>query len=136
MAKNFPSKRIDRSKFLDFQKVANSFIEGGKLANEFGYYNASGVLVIHAVIALADALTIKFASRKAKGDSHYDIITLLKDSIPENFMNNNAINNFKKLIDHKNIVSYSGDIYYKKDIDKLMKQYDRFANWAINLLQQ
>jgi hypothetical protein len=136
MAKNFPSKRIARSKFLDFQKVANSFIEGGILANEFGYHNAAGVLVIHAVIALADALTIKFAGRKAKGKSHYDIITLLNDSIPENFINNNAINNFKKLIDHKNIVSYSGDIYYKKDIDKLMKHYERFANWANNLLDQ
>lgn len=85
---------------------------------------------------MADALTIKFAGRKAKGESHYDIIALLKDYIPENIMNNNALNNFKKLIDHKNIVSHSGDMYYKKDIDKQMKNYERFAHWSFNLLEE
>lgn len=136
MGKNSPSKKIDRNKYLDFRKVADSFIEGGKLAGEFGYYNAAGVLIIHSVIALADAITIKYTGRKAKGDSYYDVITLLKNTMPQNKLNDNAINNFKKLIDHKNIVSYSGNIYRKKDVDKLIKHYERFASWAVDILEE
>ncbi len=95
MIKNFPSKKFDRNKYLDFEKVANSFIEGGKLAIEFGYYNAAGVLIIHSVIALADAITIKYSARKAKGDSHYDVISMLKDVVPPRLVNNTAINNLR-----------------------------------------
>lgn len=36
---------------------------------------------------------------------------------------------FKK-VDHKNLVSYSGSIYYKKDIDKLFRHYRHLLNWA------
>lgn len=99
-------------------------------AYAFEYYNAAGVLVIHAAIALADSVTIKLAGKKCSGDSYYDIIELLRQVTPSSVNKNKALDQFKKLIDHKNQVSYHGDIYYKKDVDKLLKYFERFRSWV------
>ncbi len=136
MKSNFPTKKIDINKYKDFIRVAKSFSEGAELADEFGYYNAAGVLVIHAAIALADAITIKTLAKKVTGDSHYDVLALLKNSLSNQTNTKRALNHFEQLIHHKNLVSYSGDIYYKKDVDKLFKHYTRFENWANTILEQ
>ena len=136
MVKKVSSKKYPINKFKDFIKVAESFNNGAVLAIEHEYYNAAGVLIIHAAIAYADAITIKYSSSKASGDSHYDIIGLLKDSIPPQHKNNSALDHFKKLIDHKNMVSYSGDIYFESDIVRLKKHFARFSDWAKSILEQ
>ena len=135
MAKNLPTRRVEQNRYLDFKKVAENFQEAGELAFEFGYYNAAGVLIIHSAIAFADAITIKFSSQKMKGDSHYDVIALLNNVLPPEKKSKRALSHFNKLIDHKNLISYSGDIYSKSDIEKLMKHFGRFSEWAITILE-
>ncbi|MHB8580416.1 MAG: hypothetical protein ACYDA4_11240 [Ignavibacteriaceae bacterium] len=130
-----PVKKIEVNKYLDFIKVSKDFSNGCESAYTFEYYNAAGVLVIHAVIALADAVTIKLSGKKCSGDSHYDIIDLLKLVTPPSQNKNKALDQFKKLVDHKNKVSYYGDIYLKKDVDKLLKYFERFKSWADSLLK-
>lgn len=126
-------KKIDVNKNLDFEKISMDFANGCHSAYTFEYYNAAGVLVIHAAIALADSATIKLAGKKCSGDSHYDIIELLRQVTPPSTSKNKALDQFKKLIDHKNQVSYYGDIYYKKDVDKLLKYFERFKTWVESL---
>ncbi len=135
MVKKVPRRKFNSIKSNDFNNVSESFIKGAELAYEFEYHNAAGVLIIHAAIALADAVTIKLSSQKCSGDNHYEIISLLKDVTPDSKLKNNAVNQFKNLIDHKNAVSYSGDIYLKKDLDKLFKHFDRFSKWAQSILE-
>ena len=136
MASRIFSVRIDNNKYLDFIKVAENFKNGAELAIEFGYYNAAGVLIVHSAIALADSITIKYSSSKIKGDSHYDIIALLKNVLPPKLMNDSAVDHLKKIIDQKNSVSYSGDIYHKADIAKLNKHFVRFSGWANSILER
>lgn len=131
-----PTKKIDVNKYLDFQKISKDFSEGSKAAYTFEYFNASGVLIIHAAIALADAVTIKLSGRKCSGESHYDILDFLKHVTPVSQSKKRAIDQFEKLIDHKNKVSYLGDIYDKKDVDKLLKYYERFEIWASSQLKK
>ncbi|MGA7723244.1 MAG: hypothetical protein WCA84_18905 [Ignavibacteriaceae bacterium] len=129
-----PVKKIDVNKYLDFIKVSDDFSNGSESAYTFEYYNAAGVLVIHAAIALADAVTIKLSGKKCSGESHYDIIDLLRLVTPPSQNKNKSLDQFKKLIDHKNKVSYYGDIYFKKDVDKLLNHFKRFKSWAGMLL--
>lgn len=130
-----PVKKIEVNKYFDFIKVSKDFANGCESAYTFEYYNAAGVLVIHSVIALADAVTIKLSGKKCSGDSHYDIIDLLKRVTPPSQNKSKALDQFKKLVDHKNKVSYYGDIYLKKDVDKLLKYFERFKSWADSLLK-
>jgi hypothetical protein len=135
MVSKIPYIKNNNSKYLDFIKVAENFKEGAELAFEFGYYNAAGVLIVHSAIALADSITIKYSSSKIKGDSHYDVIALMKNILPPKLKNNAAIDHLKKIIDQKNLVSYSGDIYHKSDIIKLNKHFERFSIWANSILE-
>ena len=130
------SNRISMNKSLasNFIQVSNNFNEGANVAFEYEYYNAAGVLIVHAAIALADALTIKLGGVKCKGENHNEILGLLKDLSPAGTQRNVALNQLEAIISHKNAVSYSGSIYDKKDIEKLLKHFQRFSNWALSIL--
>ncbi|MFH0992121.1 MAG: hypothetical protein V1799_19130 [bacterium] len=41
----------------------------------------------------------------------------------------------RRIIDHKNAVSYAGHLYSQKDVDNLWKLVERFRAWAIQLLE-
>lgn len=126
-------KKVDYNKHLDFKKISKDFENGSESAYAFEYYNAAGVLIIHAAIALADSITVRLAGKKCSGESHYEIIELLRQVTPDGSNKSAAVDQFKKLIDHKNKVSYHGDIYYKKDVDKLIKYFQRFKSWIDSL---
>jgi len=134
MTKKSISSIIERSKFIGFKNVAVNFAEGAKVAYEYEYYNAAGVLLVHAAIALADALTIKKGGLKCKGDNHFEIINLIREIIEQDPKAKSAINQLEEIISFKNDVSYSGNIYLKSDIDKLFKHFNRFYNWADRIL--
>ena len=65
------SKRasIPRSKYQDYVRVAESFCAGAEAAKAFEYWNAAGVLIVHAAIAYSDAMTIKIGGMKSQGDA-------------------------------------------------------------------
>ncbi len=135
MSSKSPKKKIEPARYLDFLEVAKNFYEGAKVASEYSYYNAAGVLIVHSAIAYSDAISIKNKGIKIQGDNHYEIISLLDDLIAPSEKKKKAIIQLKHIIDHKNKVSYSGDIYSKKDIELLWKQIDRFKAWAEELLK-
>jgi hypothetical protein len=134
MVKRIKNKRIESNRFRDFYKVADDFYEGAKTSMEFEYYNAAGVLAVHSAIAYADALTIKIASQKSSGDNHYDVINLLDNIIPDSLKKRNALLQLGKLIDHKNFVSYSGELSAKTDIEKHLKFLERFKSWVNEII--
>lgn len=134
MVRRTRAKTFDTVRYKSFLSVAANFEEAAALAFEFEYFNASGVLYIHSAIALADAITIKLASQKSSGDNHYEVINLIEKVVPVNRINKKAVTNFKSLIDHKNLISYTGDIYHKKDLDKIRRYFNNFKTWAVSLL--
>jgi hypothetical protein len=135
MVKKVPSKVYDSIKYKSFMKVAVNFKEAADLAFEFDYFNASGVLYIHSAIAYSDAITVKLSGKKCSGENHYEVIQLLENVVPGVRINSKAFNSLKSLIDHKNLISYTGDIYQKKDLEKIRKSFNRFREWAENLLK-
>jgi hypothetical protein len=134
MSKRVPRKKVDFTEYKKFQIVADNFYKAAQIASEYEYYNAAGVLIIHSAIALSDSITIKLSSFKVSGDNHYEILTLLRETLPESNDTRQALNHLEKLIHHKNAVSYSGEIYYKKDISLLWKHFERYKNWADKII--
>ena len=130
MVKHPPVKKVNKDKYLSFVHVAESFAGAANVAKEFDYPNAAGVLIIHAVIAYADALTIKREGLKCKGENHYEVISLLSDKMPFSSDRQKALDHFNAVISHKNMISYHGQIYTKGDVNKLFKHAERFISWA------
>jgi len=121
---------VEKHKYHDYKVVADNFYHGADVAYEYEYYNAAGVLIVHAAIAYSDAITIKLHGIKSHGDDHQELVSLLKNvtgNLPENRY---AIQKLSKIIEHKNLVSYDGNIYEKKDINLMRKLIDRYKSWA------
>lgn len=135
MTRKTIKKSVDKGKAKDYKKVAESFYGGAEAAKEFEYWNAAGVLIVHSAIAYADAVSIKFGGVKSQGQDHNQTITLLKEILSESIENRKAFRQLEKIIAHKNAVSYSGDVYESKDVEKLWKNFERFKNWAESLLK-
>ena len=62
---------VDRSRSRDYAAVAKYFMQGAELAKEFEYWNADGVLIVHAAIAYTDAITIKVGGVKSPGEDQW-----------------------------------------------------------------
>lgn len=132
------SKRISvpRSKHHDYIKVADSFCSGAEAAKAFDYWNAAGVLIIHAAIAYTDAVTIKVGGVKSQGDDHMAAVDLVREVVVLDKSGQTAVNHLWRMIQEKNIVSYQGEVYTRQDVDKLWKHLERYKPWALSVLGQ
>lgn len=129
-------KSVSRSKSGDFAHLADVFYKGAELAREFEYWNAAGVLIVHAAIAYADALTIKVGGVKSGGKDHMGAVDLLKEVVVLDEDGRKAVKHLARMIEQKTLVSYSGEIYAKEDIDMLWKHLGRYRAWAALMLAE
>jgi hypothetical protein len=135
MTTKSPRKKVDSSRYLGFKEVAQNFYEGAKIAAEYSYYNAAGLLIVHSAIAYSDAISIKQRGVKIQGENHYEVISLLDDLIAHTEEKKKALKHLKSIIDNKTRVSYTGDVYHKKDIDSLWKHFERYKTWCDKILK-
>ncbi|KUO62920.1 MAG: hypothetical protein RBS48_11615 [Ignavibacteriaceae bacterium] len=121
---------VEKSDYIKFRTIAQKFYEGALSEIKMMRWNAAGLLIVHSAIAYADSLTVKYDGCKSKSDNHQDTVILLEQLMPTESQKNNAILQLGRLIDHKTTVAYSGDLYDKDDIDKLLKHLERFKTWV------
>jgi HEPN domain-containing protein len=125
---------VSRSKAVSYRAVAENFFQGADVARQFEYWNAAGVLIVHAAIAYADAISIRLGSVKSRGEDHHETIALLEELLTAGEERRKALHQLRRIIDQKNAVSYSGEIYRRKDVEELWKLASRFREWAIQVL--
>ena len=130
MARKNVRKEVDKTKSLDHLKVAESFAGGAEVAKDFEYWNAAGILIVHAAVAYADAMCIKYGGVKSQGEDHNQVVALLREILSVNDENKKAFIQLEKIIAHKTSVSYSGDVYDEKDVENLWKNFERFKRWV------
>jgi len=135
MVKSFKKITVNKTKIADYIYVAKNFFSGAEVAAEYEYWNAAGVLIVHSAIAYADAVSIKYGGVKSKGDDHQNVVNLIDSLVANSEEKKKALIHLSKIITHKNIVSYSGNIYGKKDIEKLWKYLERFVFWSEKLIK-
>ena len=135
MVRKTVRKKVDNIKSTDYKSVAVSFFGGAEVAKEYGYWNAAGLLIDHSAIAYADAVSIKFGGVKSQGEDHNQTVTLLKEILAASDENQRAYKHLEKIIAHKTSVSYSGDVYNRKDVEHLWKNFERLKRWAELILK-
>lgn len=134
MVRGSVRKSVDRAKSANYQAVAESFHGAAEVAKEYEYWNAAGILIVHAAIAYADAIAIKIGGVKSQGEDHHDTAALLEELIASSETKKRALNHLRSIIDHKTSVSYSGELYGKTDVDQLWKHMERFRSWVLEVL--
>ena len=127
-------RQVDRSRWRQFSAVGEHFAQAAQLATEFQYWNAAGVLQVHAAIALTDALTIKAGGVKSAGEDHLLAADLLETVLVMDAEAKRAIGHLRALIQEKTLVSYSGEIYRQEDVRRMARHLNRYRTWADRLL--
>jgi len=135
MARGGVRKAVDRAEFASYVQVADGFRQAAETAEAFEYWNAAGLLIVHAAIAYADALNIRTAGVKSQGEDHHESIALLRENTAASEAQRNALEHLAKILDHKNAVAYSGAIYTARDTAVLRRHLDRFRRWAVSVLE-
>ncbi|MBU1297647.1 MAG: hypothetical protein KKB77_00640 [Bacteroidetes bacterium] len=110
MAKRISRKLVNRQKYYDYNIVAQQFYEAAEVAKDFKYWNAAGVLIVHAAIAYTDAISIKISGQKSSSENHEDAIALVDSIVANGDEKKKAMNQLRKIIAEKTMVSYAGDL--------------------------
>jgi HEPN domain. len=127
-------KSIDRSKYREYQRVAEHFYEAAKDSVDLEYWTAAAVLIVHAAIAYADALCIKVAGQRSVGESHEHTVTLLEEQVAGRDEKKKALNQLRYIIEEKTRVSYLGEMISPSQTKDLLKRLERFREWVISIL--
>lgn len=122
--------QVPRPRGQDYCAVADSFFNGAQVAKDFEYWNAAGVLIVHAAIAYTDALTIKFGGVRSKGEDHMAAADLLRQVARLDETDLLQVRHLERIINEKNRVSYEGEIFHQKDIEPLWKHLTRYREWV------
>ena len=117
MATESKRTNVNKTDAIKFKAIADDFYNCAALAVDAKRWNAAGLLIIHAAIAYADAVTIKYAGVKSSGENHNDVVRLLETKVRISEVKSNALNQLERLIAHKTTIAYSGELYDEKDIN-------------------
>jgi ABC-type transport system involved in cytochrome bd biosynthesis fused ATPase/permease subunit len=136
MARRTARKSVERTRYHEYEQVANHFFEAARDAMELEYWTAAGVLIVHAAIAYADALCIQQAGVRSGADNHEEAIVLLEQALPASEGTSSAIKHLRRIIDEKTKVSYLGELYSRSQTKALWDHLDRFRLLAKKILQR
>ena len=136
MAKRGRRTAVHRSKYRQYQTVADHFFVAAKDSMDIEYWTAAGVLIVHSGIAYADALCIQKAGEKSSGENHEDALTLLEEVIAGELEKTNAISQLRRIVEEKTKVSYLGNLYSAKQCEELWRRLSGFSKWAEGILNR
>lgn len=130
MVRKVTRKRVERSDWTGFLAAAEENYASACAVQASRKYRAAGILLVHAAIALADALTVRAGGVKSTGEHHQEAVDLLRELLPDSAGLNPALRHLEAIIHEKNRVSYTGDPFTAPDIARMRTHYERFALWV------
>jgi len=108
-------RAVDRSSASKYAQVAAAFLVSAEAlaalaGDDEGYGNAIALLSTHAVIAWADAVSIRYAAQKATDGDHELAAVVLRDSV-RNRLTPAAVKALRSVLAEKDAIAYQGRYY-------------------------
>jgi hypothetical protein len=135
MTRKTKRRSVPQGEATGYEAAAVQFFEAAELAGEYEYWNAAGLLYVHAAIAFADAVAIARMGEKSTSENHLDAVRLLEESTSNVKGRDEAREHLRKIIDVKNTVAYNGDTFRRADLEKLALHAGRFRVFAERMLK-
>ena len=121
---------VEKARFVGYRNRAREFFNTMNDEVDIRRYNAAALLGVHAAIALADAVTIREAGKRAADGTHSN--ALLKSVCSEVGVNGDGWTRLGAILARKNDVAYAGR-YTSEDSPtlKLVRlNVERLFGWA------
>lgn len=114
--------------------VAEHFAKAADASMELEYWTAAGVLIVHSVIALTDALCIKLSGQRSAGDDHEGAVEFVDALLPAGEEKRKAIAQLRRIIEEKTRVSYLGILYAPREVHGMWKRLQQYRAWVLGIL--
>ena len=135
MVRKVNRKRAERSDWTGFLAAAEENYASACALQASRKYRAAGILLVHAAIALTDALTVRAGGVKSTGETHQEAVDLVRELLPNATGLAQALRHLEAIIHEKNRVSYTGDPFTATDITRMRSHHERFALWVRDQLR-
>lgn len=96
---------------------------------EAKYGNGLTIVAIHAAIAYTDALTVAFREVKSTDGEHLKAAGVLIQALGPR-VEAEQVRRLKRILGAKSHASYSGSYYTLEDGRAILREVERFAEWA------
>ena len=131
-ARKYKTKAVDKSDSAVFLKKAKEFYQTMYQAEKAEKWNAVGLNGVHCVISLIDALLARHKEVRSIEEDHMAVVDLITSTLSNKIEGlDKKAQTARRVIAKKNIVAYEGRDFLKFEALALIKQVQRFYNWAI-----
>ena len=129
----------DPASYSKYQQVGRALMRSaddltGLATDGDSYGNAIGIVAIHAGIAYADALCIRFGGFKSGAGDHLRAVDAVKEALGSR-VDDTAVRRLRRILAEKDQISYRGDYYTVSDARQLVSDAREFATLAEDLLR-
>jgi hypothetical protein len=120
-------------RWQDRLRDAQRFLDVAQAANGPEYTNQAASNAILAMIAGNDAICLYLGSRQPVGESHTEAARMLQEVCRGTRWEQAAAQRSRQLLDllrQKNAAQYHGRPLTRENVDRIMRQVERFVEWA------
>lgn len=121
----------------DFLRQARKFRDIAREAHRPGYGNQVVSNAVHAVIAANDAVCLRLLNERPGGENHAEAVRVLTRACRGTAWEEEAGQRGQQLaqvLQQKNASQYQGNILSDAVVDRVLKQAERFIEWAEKVL--
>ena len=132
-AAQYSTKKVERGDFVNYLKKAKEFYQTMYQAESVQNWDAVGLNGVHCVISLMDAILVKNKGLRSASEDHLIAADLLNScSNIEDVVQKSQLAG--RIIAKKNLVAYELRNFTETDARDMIKQVQRFYDWAIKIL--
>lgn len=126
-------KKVAKSDFEIYLKKAKEFYQTIYQAEKAENWNAVGLNGVHCVISLIDAILVKYLGICSAEKDHMAVVDLLATSLNMDNISQKS-QTARRVIAKKNLVEYEARSFIKAEAIDMIKQVQRFYEWAVDKL--
>ena len=131
-ARHYKTRSTERSEYTIYLKKAKEFYQTMYQAEKAENWNAVGLNGVHATISLIDAILVRHSGVRSSEEDHMVVVDLLASSIGNKIKDIvQKSQTAKRIIAKKNTVAYENRDFIKSEALDMIKQVQRFYQWAI-----
>jgi len=131
-ARHYKTKSVERSEYTIYLKKAKEFYQTMYQAEKAENWNAVGLNGVHATISLIDAILVRHSGIRSSEEDHMVVVDLLASSAGNKIKDiAQKSQTAKRIIAKKNTVAYENRAFIKSEALDMIKQVERFYQWAI-----
>ena len=123
------TKKIEKGKYIQYREIAKQFLCTMTDAHTSNRWNAVGLNGVHASISITDSILANYKGIRSSDSNHIVAADLLVQVFP-NEEGKKQKKRLEEILRLKNVVSYEGREFTKKEADKLTLSVTRFFDWA------